>query len=236
MGQLGDRIALVTGGSRGIGLAIARALDHEGAALILVGRDSKALREARRTLSGPAEVCRGDVRRPNDVRRIFEQARRRHRRLDILVNNAGMFTYKPFIKTSLTEWENNLQTNLTSLFLAIQAALPLMARSRSPHIVNVLSISARSAFPNCSAYTASKFGALGLTRVGRQELRPLGIRVTAVLPGVTNTAMLSAFGDKNARAKALDPEDVAKVVVGAILQPPRASVEEISILPSSGVF
>ncbi len=236
MEKLSGKVALITGGSRGIGLAISHALAGEGAALILVGRNRNALARAIKALPGPAEACAGDVRRPADVRGIFQQVRRRRRRLDILVNNAGVFTYKPFVKTSLGDWEDNLQTNLTALFLMTQAALPLMAGSRSPHIVNILSISARSAFANCSAYTASKFGALGFTRVLRKELRALGIRVTAVLPGVADTAMLRAFGNDTPRSKVLQPEDVARTVLEAILQPGRATVEEIAILPSSGAL
>jgi NAD(P)-dependent dehydrogenase (short-subunit alcohol dehydrogenase family) len=234
MEKLSGRIALVTGGSRGIGLAIAHALEREGATVILVGRHQKALALARQGFSGPAETLAADVRRPAEVRRIFQQVRRRHKRLDILVNNAGVFTYKPFVKTSLQDWENNLQTNLTALFLTTQAALPLMARSRSPHIVNILSISAWSAFANCAAYTAAKFGALGFTRVLRKELRSAGIRVTAILPGLTDTAMLRAFGESVPKSKVLQPEDVADVVLAAMVQPDRATVEEISILPSSG--
>ncbi len=231
--KLDGRVALVTGGSRGIGLAIAQALAREGATLVLVGRDRKALERARESLAGATQLVVADVRKPAGVRRIFSHVRR-HNRLDILVNNAGVFTYKPFVATSLKEWENNLQTNLTALFLMTQQALPLLVRARAPHIVNILSISAARAFPQCSAYTASKFGALGLTRVLRKELRPQGIRVTAILPGVTDTAMMGAFGKNPPRSKALQPADVAGVVLSAILQPPRATVEEIIILPSSG--
>ena len=110
------------------------------------------------------------------------------RRLDVLINNAGVFTFKPFARTTLEDWRRNIETNLTSIFLTTQAALPLLKRSQGD-VVNILSISSRVAFPNCSAYSAAKFGALGLTGVLRRELRAEGIRVTAVLPGMTQTRM-----------------------------------------------
>lgn len=103
-----------------------------------------------------------------------------------------------------------------------------------PHLVNILSVSSRDSFANCSAYTASKFGALGLTRVLALELRARGIRVTAILPGATNTRMISEFGFPVNRDEIIQPADVAEAVLGALLAPPRATVEEIVLTPSKG--
>ena len=103
-----------------------------------------------------------DVTKPGEVKQLFATVKKKIRRLDILINNAGVFTYKPFAKTTLEDWKRNIDTNLTSIFLTTQAALPLLKRSQG-EVVNILSISSRIAFPNCSAYTAAKFGALGLT-------------------------------------------------------------------------
>ena len=233
MGKLHGKIVLVTGASRGIGLAIARALAREEAKLILVARHRLALARAAEQVPESWPLA-GDVSKPGDVSRIARQVRRRYGRLDVLVNNAGVFTYKPFVRTSLRDWRANLGTNLTSLFLLTQATLPLLARSRSPHLVNILSISSRRAFANCSAYTASKFGALGLTRVLTEELRPRRIRVTAILPGPTDTRLAGAFDFPVRRARLIQPEDIAAAVLGAIVQPPRTTVEEMVLLPSAG--
>jgi NAD(P)-dependent dehydrogenase (short-subunit alcohol dehydrogenase family) len=233
MGQLEGRIIVVTGASRGIGLAIAHALGREGARLVLVGRDRQALARAAAQMPAGALALPADVTRPTDVKRLFGTVRKRFRRLDALVNNAGAFTYKPFAKTTLDDWQENIDSNLTALFLTTRAALPLLARSRG-HLVNVLSISSREAFPNCSAYCASKFGALGLTRVLREELRPLKIRVTGILPGSTNTRMKDEFDFPVRGDDLIQPEDVAAAVLGALLQPPRTLVEEIVLTPARG--
>lgn len=233
MDKLAGRVVLVTGGSRGIGLAIARACANEGAQIALIARDRKALQNAAKELPGSATFA-ADVTKESDVKRLFQSVERRLKRLDILVNNAGVFTYKPFQRTTLEDWEKNLRSNLTSLFLMTRAALLLLERSPAAHIVNILSVSSRTAFPKCSAYCASKFGALGFTRVLAQELRPSRIRVTAILPGSTSTRMSNEFDFPVDRAKLLQPEDVASTVLAALLAPPRAAVDEILITPSQG--
>ena len=234
MGKLEGKVVVVTGASRGIGLAIARALGREDARLVLVARNRSRLRIAARKVGGGALAIEADVTRPADVRRLFRTVRRKHGRLDVLVNNAGVFTYKPFARTTLKDWRANIESNLTSIFLNVQAALPLFKKSDAPHLVNILSVSSLQAFANCSAYCAAKFGAMGLTRVLRRELRSHRIRVTAVLPGSTDTRMVKAFDFPLDRAKLLKPGDVAEAVLGALLQPRRAAVEEILLMPSSG--
>jgi len=231
--RLQDRIALVTGGSRGIGLAIAQALAREGASVALAARDRRVLQHAAGQISGALAVA-ADVTRPADVKRLFATVRKRFGRLDLLVNSAGVFTYKPFERTTIDDWRRNLDANLTSLFLTTQAALPLLGLSEAGHIVNILSISSREAFPKCSAYTASKFGALGFTRVLAEELRARKIRVTAILPGSTDTRMAKEFDFPVKRENLLQPEDVAEAVIAAVLQPGRANVNEILITPARG--
>jgi len=234
MATLKNRIAVVTGGSRGIGLAIAQGLVRAGAEVVLVSRSRKALESARKKLGARASAVAADVGRPADVNRLFRQVKRWHGRLDILVNCAGIFTYKPFTETTLEEWESNLGTNLTSVFLTAKAALPLWEGSRHAHLVNILSTSSRHAFANCSAYTAAKFGALGLTRVLREELQPKGIRVTAILPGLTDTEMLEEFDFDVPRSRVMQPQDVAEAVISALRQPARTAVNELLLMPSAG--
>lgn len=234
MNRLEARVIVVTGGSRGIGQAIAERLGREGASVVLVGRDRQALAGARKRVGDEAVAIRADVTRPADVARLFRAVRQKFGRLDVLVNSAGVFTYKPFLRTTLRDWRENIEANLTSLFLTTRAALPLLKRSQAPHIVNILSISAREAFANCSAYCASKFGALGLTRVLREELRAQKVRVTAVLPGSTDTRMMDEFDFPVDRKRLVQPQDVAEAVLAALVQPPRTTVEEILVMPSSG--
>jgi NAD(P)-dependent dehydrogenase (short-subunit alcohol dehydrogenase family) len=233
MGQLDGKVVLITGASRGIGLAMARTLGQEGARLILVARNRGPLEQAAAQVSGAVMSAVIDVTKPEDVKRLFAAVKKRIGRLDVLINNAGVFTFKPFLKTTLEDWRRNLETNLTSIFLTTQAALPLLKRSRGD-VVNILSISSRVAFPNCSAYTASKFGALGLTDVLRRELHAQGIRVTAILPGMTNTRMKKEFDFPLQSQDLLQPEDVAAATLSALVQLRRATVEEILVMPSRG--
>lgn len=234
MAKLKKRVAVVTGASRGIGLAIAQALARAGAEVMLVSRNRKALESARKTLRADASIVAADVGKPADVDRLFAQVKKQHGRLDILVNCAGIFTYKPFTATTLDDWRRNIETNLSSIFLTAKAALPLLAASKHAHLVNILSTSSRNAFENCSAYTAAKFGGLGLTRVLRKELQPMGIRVTAILPGLTDTEMLKEFGFEIPRDNVMQPEDVAAAVISALQQPARTAVHEVLLMPSAG--
>ena len=233
---LDGKVIMVTGASRGIGLAIARRLASEGARLVMVARHQPTRNRAKAQVVGEPLLVQADVTRPREVARMFRRVGREFGRLDVLVKNAGGFTYKPFLRTTLADWRLNLETNLTSLFLVTRAALPWLAKSRAAHVVNILTVSSRLAFPNCSAYTASKFGALGLTRVLVEELRPRKIRVTAILPGSTNTRLTDEFDFAVRRAELIQPEVVAEAVLSALQQPPRTTVEEIWLSPSRGAL
>jgi NADP-dependent 3-hydroxy acid dehydrogenase YdfG len=235
MGSLEGKAILITGASRGIGLAIARALDAEGAKLILVARHRGPLARAAAELPGTVMLMPVDVTRPGEVKRLMAAVQKQIRRLDVLINNAGVFTFKPFAQTTLKDWRSNIETNLTSVFLTTKAALPLLKRSHG-EVVNILSISSRVAFPKCSAYSAAKFGAWGLTAVLRRELRAEGIRVMAVMPGMTETRMKKELDFPVRSEDLLQPEDVAAAVVSALLQPRRATVEEIVLMPSGGAL
>ena len=237
MRRLEGKVALVTGASRGIGCAIARALLDEGAHTFLVSRRREAVRKlaaAWNAAGGRAEALSADVTREREVNRLIARVKKRSGRLDILINNAGVFTYKPFGKTTLEDWRSNIDTNLTGTFLCTRAALPLLKRKRGGHILNIISVAGREAYENCSAYCASKFGALGLSRVLAEELRPFGIRVTAILPGPVRTKMVQKLGLRVPKGRILEPEDVARTVVEALTQPQRASLEEIVLRPARG--
>jgi NAD(P)-dependent dehydrogenase (short-subunit alcohol dehydrogenase family) len=232
------QVALVTGATSGIGLAIARALAAQGCDLVLTGRDESALRRISRELA-PAKIhvlaqpC--DVRDPQSVDDLFRSVRRQCKRLDILVNNAGIAHPNLTVdKLPLPLWKDVLETNLTGVFLVTQAALALMKRGGT--IVNNLSIVANRAFAGSAAYIASKHGALGLTNTLREELRPKGIRVIALLPGATDTDIWNSFWPQAPRKKMMQPATIADAVVNAILLPPNATVETLEILPTRGIL
>jgi NAD(P)-dependent dehydrogenase (short-subunit alcohol dehydrogenase family) len=235
---LSGRLALITGANRGIGLAIARALAREGCNLIITGRDQRALVKSRTELEKLnvqvlAQSC--DVRSPDSVDYLLALIRGLHQPLDILINNAGIgHPNRTVGELPCPTWMEVIDTNLNGLFLMTQAALAVMKRGST--IVNNLSIAAERVFPGSAAYNASKHGALGFTDTLREELRPKGIRVIALMPGATDTAIWETLWPKAPRRKMMSAETVARTVVAALLLPENATVEKVVVMPSSGTL
>jgi len=235
---LKGKIALITGATQGIGLAVSRALSEEGCHLVLCSRNEQRLRTIaaqlrRKRIEVLPHPC--DVRKVESVNQLLQAARKKFRRLDILINNAGIaHPDLPVSKLPLETWSDVIATNLTGVFLVTKAAFPLMKRGSI--IVNNLSIAAKQVFPNSAAYNGSKHGALGFTNTLREELRGKGIRVVALFPGATDTDMWNTLWPQAPRKKMIRPELIAEVVVNALKMPAEASLDEISILPSSGVL
>jgi NAD(P)-dependent dehydrogenase (short-subunit alcohol dehydrogenase family) len=241
--MLRGRLALITGANRGIGLAIARALAREGCNLVITGRDERALAKAGRELEKlqPARLhlhvlaqsC--DVRSPDSVDYLFALVRGLRRPLDILINNAGIGHPNLTVgELPYPTWIEVIDTNLSGLFLMTQAALAVMERGST--IVNNLSIAAERVFPGSAAYNASKHGALGFTDTLREELRPKGIRVIALMPGATDTALWNTLWPEAPRRKMMSAETVARAVVDALLLPENTTVEKVVVMPSSGAL
>jgi NAD(P)-dependent dehydrogenase (short-subunit alcohol dehydrogenase family) len=238
--KLSSRVALITGGSRGIGLAIAQSLAAEGVSVIITGRDEAALSRAaasitRATRSRRVMTRHCDVREPKSVAALFTAIKAEFKHLDILINNAGIAHSLADVQDlSLETWREVIDTNLTGLFLTTRAALPLMRTGAT--IVNNLSVAAKTVFPGMSAYNASKHGALGFTDSLREELRPRGIRVISLMPGATDTDIWQQFWSDAPRAKMMSPQSIASAVLAAILLPENATISELVITPTSGAL
>ncbi len=235
---LRGKTALITGASRGIGLAIARALAAEGCNLILTARNEKSLAKISRELASAkirilAHSC--DVRDPHSVDALFRAIRVEFRALDILINNAGIaHANLPVEKLPYPVWKDVIETNLNGTFLVTQAALVMMKRGGT--IVNNLSIAANRVFAGSAAYNASKHAALGLTNTLREELRPRGIRVIGLMPGATDTDIWKTLWPAAPRRKMMSAETVAEAVVNALRLPLNATVETLEILPTAGTL
>jgi NAD(P)-dependent dehydrogenase (short-subunit alcohol dehydrogenase family) len=243
-GRLSGKVAVVTGGNRGIGLAIARALVSEGCSVLITGRDKVALTRAKAELtviasklSSRPEVLaeRCEVQNPPSVAAVFAKVKKRWDRLDILINNAGISQAMfPVEKTPLELWRSVLDINLTGMFLCARAAIPLMPRGAT--MVNNLSVAAKEIFPNFSAYNASKHGALGFTLTLRKELIPKGIRVTALMPGAIDTDIWKQFWPDAPRKKMIEPESIEQAVIYAVLLPQNANLSEMTVVPVEGAL
>jgi len=236
--NLDGKVALVSGAGQGIGRAIAHALAAEGCKIVLVGRNLAKLRAVERELRRYkartlSVVC--DVRDPRAIKVLQSAVKKHFSQVDILVNNAGVAHANLAVaRLPAAAWQEVIDTNLTGMFMVTQAMLPLTRRGGT--IVNNLSIAAKRVFPGSSAYAASKHGALGFTNTLREELRPRGIRVIALLAGATDTAIWNAFWPSAPRKKMMSPETIARLVVHAVRLPANAAVEELTVLPAAGTL
>ena len=233
-----NKVAVITGGGSGIGLAIARVFAANGYSVVITGRDAKRLQSAAATISSDKNKvacipC--DVRNPVSVQKLFREVSKHHSTIDVLINNAGVaHSLAPVDQLSIETWKEVTDTNLTGMFLVTRAALPLMRAGGT--IVNNLSVAAVQPFAGMSAYNASKFGALGFTHALREDLRKRGIRVLALLPGATDTEIWGQFWPDAPKAKMISAETVAQAVLHAVSAPANTAIEEIRIGPAAGVL
>ena len=229
---LANRIALVTGGSRGIGRAIAINLARLGAAVSICGRDEAKLREVAGELQAiGSRFCwqKADVTRADDVSRLISETEAQLGAVGILVNNAGIGLFGPAQDKSEEEWDRVLSTNLKSVFLVSRAVIPAMIKNGGGDIINISSLAGKNAFAGGGLYCASKWGVQGLSGCMAEDLREYGIRVSVISPGSVATEF-SGRGEKKA-AKALQPEDVAHAVEAVVTQGAGSFVSQIDIRP-----
>ena len=228
---LAKKIALVTGGSRGIGFAIAEALTAHGATAVITGRNSRDLEEARLKLGGQTLAVEADVRNPEHVARAFQQTADRFGGLDVLVNNAGVGGFANVADMSVRDWQSVLETNLGGVFYCCHEALPHLRRRGGGWIINISSLASKNPFAGAAAYCASKAGLNAFSEALMQEVRYDNIRVSYVLPGSVSTG----FGGRGQAGEAdwkVQPEDVAQVVVDLLLMPARSLPSRVELRPS----
>ncbi len=236
MGYIEDKAAIVTGSTRGIGLAVARALLERGARVFISARKRDEVEKTIASLQAAhgkrvaGAVC--DVRNYEQVRGLFREAEQAFGGIDLLVNNAGIGSFKNVEELSAEEWNAVIETNLSGVFYCCREAVPMMKKRGGGYIINIGSLAGKNAMAGAAAYCASKFGLIGFSESLMQEVRYDHIRVSYVMPGSVNTGFGRSGEQDPATTWKLLPEDVAIAVVNLLEMDKRALVSRVELRPS----
>jgi len=229
------RIAIVTGGSRGIGRAVAEALLGEGWRVRFCGRTPEHVETAQKELEGRfGDAVSGaavDARHQEEVDRFVAGVLERDGRIDCLVNNAGLGVFAPVDELTGEQWREVIETNLSGYFYFLHAVAPAMKRQGEGWIFNIASLAGKNPFAGGAAYNASKFGVVGLSEAAMLDLRQHGVRVAALLPGSVATDFSHPSG-KQDQGWRLQPADIAAMVLHLLTYPPNALPSLVEMRPA----
>ena len=232
--QLSGKVAVVTGGTRGIGRGIAGALLELGASVIITGRNGQRAAAVATELSVDSKTCEGvecDVKSLVSVAALAQHVREKYGRLDILVNNAGVGGPSSLLhELNPDNWDEIFETNVRGVFFMMRELVPLITATGGGHIVNISSLAGKNPLPKGAAYSASKWALNGLSYSVAEELRAHNIRVSVVCPGSVDTEFSPHSGKDP--SKMLRPEDVAHVVTMLVTQRQQSFVSEVLLRPS----
>jgi 3-oxoacyl-[acyl-carrier protein] reductase len=233
MTELGGKVAIVTGATRGIGRAIAEALAAAGCNVVIAARHEKNCVAAAEKVSaqgrGKAIGVATDVRRNEDCERLVAAAVENFGGLHILINNAGIGGFSPVEKMDVAHWDRVIATNLNSLFYCTHAALPHLKRAGG-WVINIGSLAGKNAFPGGAAYNASKFGLIGFSEAVMQEVRHDDVRVSYIMPGSVATDFEGT--SQSSADWMIQPQDIAKLVMDMLAMPARTLPSRIEVRPS----
>jgi 3-oxoacyl-[acyl-carrier protein] reductase len=236
--DLGGKVAIVTGGSKGIGYGIAQALAAAGANVAISARNEDELRHAADVLNteGKGRVIgvRCDQRSYEDVQQLVQRTVEEFDRLDILINNAGVGAFGAVGELSVEKWDQVIETNLSGVFYCCHEALPHLKRSGDAWIINIASLAGKNPFAGGAAYNPSKFGLVGFSEALMMDVRHHGIRVNYIMPGSVNTDFSGPSGSKADRDTdwMIQPEDIAKLVMDLLAMHSRTLPSRIEVRPS----
>jgi len=235
--EIKGKVAVVTGGTRGIGFAIADALLQQGGHVLLCGTNQPGVDQAvQRLQSGYGNRASGtvcDVRQIEQVQTLMLDAKRMFGRLDILVNNAGIGRFSSVERMPVEDWRATIDTNLSGMFYCCREAIPLMKKAGGGYIINIGSLAGRNYFPGGAAYSASKAGLIGFSEALMQEVRYDHIRVSYIMPGSVETDFANSPGRKRTPANwKLSAEDIAAVVIELLKSDSRSLSSRVEIRPS----
>jgi len=233
MSSLNGKVALVTGGSRGIGLATARQLLTHGASVAITGTSDEHLKAAENELygSGPLLPLRADVRQYGEVEAAMATVVSRFGGVDVLVNNAGVGVFRPVAEMSVDEWHRVIDTNLTGVFYCCHAALPRLRARGGGWIINIASLAGKNAMADGAAYCASKFGLIGFSESLMLDVRYDNIRVNYLMPG----SVATEFNGRSPSPEdswRIQPEDIGEIVLDLLAMPARTLPSRVEIRPT----
>lgn len=228
---LSEQIALVTGGTRGIGRSIAEALAGAGAAVVICGRRQAEVDRAVGELQARGGVAgkECDVSRYEEVAALFRFVEERFGGLDILVNNAGIGLFEPVERIGVPDWDRVIGTNLSGVFYCTREATPLMRRRGGGYILNIGSLAGKNAMAGGAAYNASKFGLIGLSEASMLDLRYDNIRVSCLMPGSVATEF---SGPQRNQEWKIQPDDIAQTVLHLVQMPARTLPSRVEMRPT----
>src|SRR5271157_5568756 len=233
--SLQGSVAVVTGGSRGIGYSVAAALGSLGASVVITGRSTERVQAAARELPNHNAECEGiacDVTDLGSVTGLAAHLRHRYGRVDVLVNNAGVGGPASLLHELDPEaWDQIFDTNVRGVFFMLRAIVPLMIAAGSGHIINISSLAGKNPLPRGAAYSASKWALNGLSYSVAEELRAQNIRVSVICPGSVNTDFSPRRQGKET-SKMLQPGDVAHAVAMLVTQEPQSFISEVLLRPT----
>lgn len=226
MEDINGRTAIITGVSKGIGLAIVHKLLEKGCLVCGLGRSRPEIR------SDAFHFIETDIRQNAQIEASFQSGIGfLQGRLDMLINNAGLGYFRLVEEISLAEWDEMIQTNVNGMFYLTRLAVPLMKQQKSGQIVNISSIAGLQGLPEATGYSATKFAVRGFSQSLLKEVRKFGIRVSCVFPGSVNTDFFDHYEGVTSNETMLSPSDIASTVLHVLQMPPNADISEVEIRP-----
>ena len=232
MTSIENQVAVVTGAGRGIGRAIAIELGKLGAKVVVASRNRSELEETGKAIGANASVLATNVRKKDELERLFEQVAAAVGPVYILVNAAGLGIFGPVVNFKDEDFETLIETNLRGIFFTCRYVLPSMIERKRGHIINIASIAGKVGSANRAVYCASKFGVVGFTESLAEEVRQYGVRASVICPGSTDTRFSPSETSGKARERMLRPEDVAHAVRMLVTQEPNSFISEIIMRPT----
>ncbi len=235
--RLKDKVALITGASKGIGKSIAKALAEAGVHAVLTARSKDLLEEVGGEIKrsgGRATIIAADLSREDDIIALFDNIKKNIGSLDILINNAGILSTGKLVDFPMKEFDSMIAVNLRAVFVCCQQALKIMIPAGSGYIINISSVVGFKGYPDQTAYTATKHGIMGLTRALAAEVQENGIRVSAILPGGVDTDLIGPARPDLDPSILIRPEDIARTVLYMLSLSDRAMVDQVYIRRRNG--